>query len=83
MKGHAKVYAYQEWGSTKQNYRYDEFNITLPTEIYTEPKEWVSVLISVVIIQNIYIYVECLGFYFKSQKWIFWNGNRMDKRWIE
>ena len=42
-QGHEKVYAYQEWGSTKQNY--DVMNqIELPDEL-REPKEWVSVLI--------------------------------------
>jgi mannosyltransferase OCH1-like enzyme len=42
--GHSKVYAYQEWGSTKQNYEIMN-NLMLP-EIFQEPKEWVSVLIS-------------------------------------
>lgn len=42
--GHDKVYAYQEWGSTKQNY--DIMNqLELPTEL-KEPREWVSILIS-------------------------------------
>ena len=42
--GHSKVYAYQEWGSTKQNYEIMN-NIELE-DIYKTPKEWVSVLIS-------------------------------------
>jgi len=42
--GHGKVYAYQEWGSTKQNYEIMN-NIELE-DIYKKPKEWVSVLIS-------------------------------------
>lgn len=44
-EGHAKVYTYQEWGSTKQNY--DIMNsLDLPEEL-REPQasDWVSVLI--------------------------------------
>ena len=43
-EGHKKVYAYQEWGSTKENYSLMN-EIQLPHE-YTEPKLWVSVLVS-------------------------------------
>ena len=43
-EGHEKVYAYQEWGSTKQNY--DVMNtIDLPDEL-NSTNEWCSVLIS-------------------------------------
>jgi GT2 family glycosyltransferase len=56
-QGHEKVYAYQEWGSTKQNY--DVMNqIELPNEL-REPKEWVSVLISSYNTKTAYI-KECL-----------------------
>ena len=55
--GHAKVYAYQEWGSTKQTY--DIMNTMELEDIYKEPKEWVSVLISSYNTRHKYI-VECL-----------------------
>lgn len=55
--GHNKVYAYQEWGSTKQNYNIMN-NITLDN-IYMDPKEWVSLLISSYNTKHSYI-VECL-----------------------
>ena len=43
-EGHEKVYAYQEWGSTKQNY--DNMNsIALPGEL-NNPRDWCSLLIS-------------------------------------
>jgi len=43
-EGHKKVYAYQEWGNTKQSY--DTFDtICLPFE-FNEPTIWVSVLIT-------------------------------------
>jgi len=42
-RGHSKVYAYQEWGSTKQNY--ETMNqISLPNE-YIKPSFWVSLVI--------------------------------------
>ena len=41
-EGHKKVYCYQEWGSTKQNYEVMD-QMEVPAE-YLEPKEWVSVL---------------------------------------
>lgn len=54
---HKKVYAYQEWGSTKQNY--DIMNsIELPADL-TTPNEWVSVLVSSYNTKHIYI-TECL-----------------------
>ena len=43
-EGHGKIYAYQEWGSTKQNY--DNMNsITLPNE-FTKMNDSVSILMS-------------------------------------
>lgn len=45
--GHKKVYAYQEWGTAKQNY--DIMNsIQLPLELLPPPSEsqWVSILVS-------------------------------------
>ena len=56
-EGHEKVYAYQEWGSTKQNYEVMN-QIELPNEL-REPKEWVSVLISSYNTKSLYI-KECL-----------------------
>jgi GT2 family glycosyltransferase len=42
-RGHSKVYAYQEWGSTKKNY--ETMNqISLPNE-YMNPSFWISVLV--------------------------------------
>ena len=42
--GHSKVYAYQEWGSTKQNY--ETMNqLFLPNQFIT-PKKSISVLVS-------------------------------------
>ena len=55
--GHSIVFAYQEWGSTKQNYEIMN-NIELD-DIYKTPKEWVSVLISSYNTNHKYI-VECL-----------------------
>lgn len=56
-EGHEKVYAYQEWGSTKQNYEVMN-QIELPNEL-REPKEWISVLISSYNTKSLYI-KECL-----------------------
>ncbi len=54
---HGKVYAYQEWGSTKQNY--DKMNeLSLPNE-FNSPKESVSVLVSSYNTKAIYV-KECL-----------------------
>lgn len=56
-KQHSKVYAYQEWGSTKQNY--DNMNsISLPKQFET-PNHKVSILISSLNTKAIYI-KECL-----------------------
>jgi hypothetical protein len=42
--GHKKVYSYQEWGSTKENYEVMN-TIELP-DIYKTPSLWVSILIT-------------------------------------
>jgi GT2 family glycosyltransferase len=55
--GHKKVYAYQEWGSTKQNYEIMN-HIELPNE-FKDPSEWVSVLVSSYNTKHMYIH-ECL-----------------------
>jgi hypothetical protein len=56
-EGHERVYAYQEWGSTKQNY--DTMNsIELPTELL-QPEFWVSVLVSSYNTRSSYV-KECL-----------------------
>jgi glycosyltransferase involved in cell wall biosynthesis len=52
------VYAYQEWGSTKQNY--EKMNqIELPME-FNEPKKWVSMVIPSYNTKHVFI-VECLN----------------------
>mgnify|MGYP003948622681 FL=1 len=55
--GHGKVYAYQEWGSTKMNYNIMN-NIKLDT-IYKEPDFYISILISSYNTNHKFI-VECL-----------------------
>jgi hypothetical protein len=55
--GHEKVYAHQEWGSTKQNYEIMN-SITLPEQL-RNPKEWVSILIPSYNTKSVYI-KECL-----------------------
>jgi glycosyltransferase involved in cell wall biosynthesis len=55
--GHSIVYAYQEWGSTKQNY--EIMNSLELEDIYKEPKNWVSVLVSSYNTNHKYV-VECL-----------------------
>ena len=55
--GHSIVYAYQEWGSTKQNY--EIMNSLELEDIYKEPKVWVSVLVSSYNTNHKYV-VECL-----------------------
>ena len=56
-EGHEKVYAYQEWGSTKQNY--DTMNsVVLPRELLI-PDVWVSVLVSSYNTKSVYI-KDCL-----------------------
>jgi hypothetical protein len=56
-EGHAKIYQYQEWGSTKQNYEVMN-QIALPNE-YIEPTIWVSVLVSSYNTKQEYV-TECL-----------------------
>lgn len=55
--GHSKVYAYQEWGSTKQNYNI--MNDIKLAEQYNMPSMWVSVLVSSYNTNHSYI-CECL-----------------------
>jgi GT2 family glycosyltransferase len=55
--GHKKVYAYQEWGTAKQNY--DKMNsVTLPPELLP-PTEWYSVIITSYNTDPVYMR-ECL-----------------------
>jgi GT2 family glycosyltransferase len=58
-KGHSKIYEFQAWGSTKQNY--DKMNeMELPEQFLTPPKEnGVSVLVSSYNTKGIYLQ-ECL-----------------------
>jgi amylovoran biosynthesis glycosyltransferase AmsE len=58
-KGHGKIYAYQEWGSTKQNY--DTMNsMSLPIQFTPpSPEDSVSILVSSYNTKAIYI-KECL-----------------------
>lgn len=56
--GHSKVYAYQEWSSTRRNY--EIINTIELEEQYKTPNEWISVLISSYNTKNEYI-VECLN----------------------
>lgn len=55
--GHKKVYCFQEWGSTKQNYEIMN-QIEIPKELSC-PSQWVSVLISSYNTKYLYI-KECL-----------------------
>jgi hypothetical protein len=56
-EGHERVYAYQEWGSTKQSY--DTMNsVVLPSEL-VEPNIWVSLLVCSYNTKSKYI-KECL-----------------------
>lgn len=57
--GHGKIYAFQEWGSTKQNYEIMN-NISLPPQFINPPPEKsVSILVSSYNTKAIYI-KECL-----------------------
>jgi hypothetical protein len=56
-EGHKKVYCFQEWGSTKQNYEIMN-QLDIPEDLKT-PKEWVSVLVSSYNTKYLYI-KECL-----------------------
>jgi len=55
--GHKKVYAYQEWGTAKQNYNTMN-SVTLPSEFLC-PTEWYSVLITSYNTDPLYM-KECL-----------------------
>ena len=58
-KGHGKIYAYQEWGSTKQNYETMN-NMSLPPQFIAPPTESsVSILVSSYNTKAVYI-KECL-----------------------
>jgi len=85
--GHSKVYAYQEWGSTKQNYNIMN-NIEL-NEIYKDPKQWISVLVSSYNTNHKYI-VECLesikrqdGHFGIEIVWINDGSNELNTRLLE
>lgn len=54
---HGKVYASQEWGSTRQNY--DIMNTIELADAFREPKQWVSVLIPSFNTKHVYV-AECL-----------------------
>lgn len=56
--GHAKVYAFQEWGSTKQNYEIMN-TINLPTQFY-KPSQSLSVLVSSLNTKAAYV-KDCLN----------------------
>ena len=79
-KGHEKVYAYQEWGSTKQSY--ETMNqLSLPKE-FSKPNKSVSVLVSSLNTQASYV-KECLDS-IKSQVGLFhielvWINDGSDK----
>ena len=56
-KGHGKIYAYQEWGSTKRNYEIMNSK-SLPSQ-FLKPEDSVSILVSSLNTKSIYI-KECL-----------------------
>ena len=56
-EGHKKVYCFQEWGSTKQNYEIMN-QIEVPPQLLA-PNEWVSVLVSSYNTKFLYV-KECL-----------------------
>jgi GT2 family glycosyltransferase len=75
-KGHGKIYAYQEWGSTKQNYEQMN-NMTLPYQFQRPPTDKsVSILISSLNTKAKYL-KECLDS-IKSQEGLF----NMEIVWI-
>jgi len=85
--GHSIVYAYQEWGSTKQNYEIMN-NIELE-EIYKEPKTWISVLVSSYNTNHKYV-VECLesirqqnGHFSIELVWINDGSNKLSTKLLE
>jgi len=86
-EGHKKVYAYQEWGSTKQHY--ETMNeIKLPDE-YEMPNEGVSILISSYNTKHIYV-AECLesiknqnGHFGIEVVWINDGSNELNSKLLE
>jgi mannosyltransferase OCH1-like enzyme/GT2 family glycosyltransferase len=85
--GHSIVYAYQEWGSTKQNY--EIMNSIELEDIYKEPKNWVSVLVSSYNTNHKYV-VECLesikiqnGHYGIELVWINDGSNELSTKLLE
>jgi len=85
--GHGKVYAYQEWGSTKMNYNIMN-NISLPSE-FQEPDISISVLISSFNTKHKYI-IECLdsilkqnGLFKMEIVWINDGSNELESKLLE
>lgn len=73
-KGHGKIYAYQEWGSTKRNY--EQMNtMSLPIQ-FKSPKDYVSILVSSLNTKASYLH-ECLQS-IKAQEGLF----HMELVWI-
>lgn len=73
-KGHGKIYAYQEWGSTKRNY--EQMNtMSLPIQ-FESPNIYVSVLVSSLNTKASYLH-ECLQS-IKAQEGLF----HMELVWI-
>jgi mannosyltransferase OCH1-like enzyme len=58
-KGHHKVYAHQEWGSTYKNYDNMNFAVLPKHLLVPEPNEWVSILIASYNTNHAYI-TECI-----------------------
>ena len=56
-KGHGKIYAYQEWGSTKKNY--EQMNQMYLPKQFQCPNDYVSILVSSLNTKAIYL-KECL-----------------------
>jgi cellulose synthase/poly-beta-1,6-N-acetylglucosamine synthase-like glycosyltransferase len=86
-QGHDKIYAHQEWGSTKQNYD-NMTNIELPS-ILLPPTEWISILISSYNTKYDYI-SECLesiqnqeGFFGIELVWINDGSDDMNSTLLE
>lgn len=79
-KGHGKIYAYQEWGSTKRNY--EQMNaMSLPIQ-FESPKDYVSILVSSLNTKASYLH-ECLQS-IKAQEGLFhielvWINDGSDK----
>jgi|Laugresbdmm110sn_2_1035109.scaffolds.fasta_scaffold02392_5 mannosyltransferase OCH1-like enzyme len=88
-KGHSKVYAYQEWGSTKQNYEIMN-SIDLP-EILKEPNpyQFISILIASYNTKFKYI-CDCLesiknqeGYFGIELVWVNDGSNELNTRLLE